>query len=267
MSLDPAPFSAVAQAYDAVFTDTAVGRLQRQIVWGFLEKIAAGPSSHVLEINCGTGEDAVWLAQRGCRVLATDAAAGMVAAARQKALLAGAQIETRVCAFADLARLPERNFDLILSNFGGLNCLPPEELVALGPVLAQKLRPGGRVVLVVMGRFCAWETLYFLLKGHWREAFRRARRGPLDARLDARTTVATWYYSPREMASLLGCAKRRGAVQAVGFWLPPSYLNPFFAKRPRLLRALSFLEKKCRGRLWAWGADHFLLAGETPGLP
>lgn len=253
MKPDSAPFSAIAEAYDDSFTATAVGRLQRRIVWHFLEKMEAGPSLRVLEINCGTGEDAVWLARRGCRVLATDAAPEMVEAARQKAVSAGVEIETRVCAFADLAALPEQDFDLVFSNFGGLNCVPPEELSALWVVLTEKIRPGGRIVAVVMGRFCWWETLYFLLKGRWREAFRRRSKGPVAARLDDQTTVDTWYFSPADFPE-------SAAVQAVGFWLPPSYLNPFFEKRPRLLRGLFWLERQCRGRFWALGADHFLVS-------
>lgn len=35
---DPAPFDAVAEAYDASFTDTAVGRLHRAAVWRHLDR-------------------------------------------------------------------------------------------------------------------------------------------------------------------------------------------------------------------------------------
>ena len=253
-------FSPVARTYDAAFTETLVGRMQRQIVWDFLDNLLAGRPLRVLEINCGTGEDALWLARRGCAVLATDASAEMVAVAREKALQAGLNIETRVCDFAGLAQLPEGDFDLVFSNFGGLNCIPPEELAALWPVLFGKLRPGGQVVAVLMGRFCWWETLYFLLKGRWRQAFRRWSGGPVTASLDGVSSVQTWY------------ASAASAAAPVGFWLPPSYLNPFFERRPRLLRCLYGLEQRCRGRWWALGADHFvaptsrsaLLREETP---
>lgn len=271
----PTAFDAIAQDYDAAFTNTAVGKLQRQLVWDFLERLRLTTQSSdeygkpkVLELNCGTGEDACWLARQGCSVLATDASAEMVAVAGEKARIGGLPIETRVCGFADLEALPEGDFDLVLSNFGGLNCLSPEGLSALGQAVFQKLRPGGRFVAVVMGRFCLWETLYFLLKGKLREAFRRRAKGPVAARLDERTVVATWYYSPVELLRLLGgnstsIGGHDGALRCpVGFWLPPSYLNPFFQNYPRLLRALYFLEKKCRGHRWAQGADHFLLSVE-----
>ncbi len=69
----------------------------------------------------------------------------------------------------------EPPFDLVFSNFGGLNCLSLQQLSALAPHIDTALKPGGYFVAVVMGRFCWWETLYFLLKGKWASAFRRSK--------------------------------------------------------------------------------------------
>lgn len=294
-------FSPVARTYDAAFTETLVGRMQRQIVWDALEALLQDRPLRVLEINCGTGEDACWLARRGCWVLATDASPAMVAVAQEKARQEGLPVETRVCDFSGLAQLAERDFDLVLSNFGGLNCIPPDELAALWPVLLDKLRPGGHLVAVLMGRFCWWESLYFLIKGQWRQAFRRWSGGPVTASLDGVSSVETWYaspaacsacsadlqvgepegsnhprlsakaridYQPGFLSSQSGKSRGTAALNsadlqvgatAVGFWLPPSYLNSFFERRPRLLSLLFWLEKRCRGSWWAWGADHFLI--------
>lgn len=282
-----APFDAIAEQYDAEFTATAVGRLQRAIVHDFLEKwraarAAEGRQLRVLELNCGTGEDAIWLARRGYRVLATDVSPEMVAVAREKARRAGLenQVEIRACAIQEIGKIAAEapRFDLVFSNFGGLNCLSPLDLAQFGTaVLPQILQPGGQFAAVVMGRFCCWETLYFLAKGQWRQAFRRLSRTPMAARLNAETSIETWYYAPRELTCTLQNSNPRTPspqtqnsklntqnpklplVEAVGFWLPPSYLDPFFRRFPRALRWLDFLEKRCRGRAWAHGADHFLL--------
>ena len=72
----PAPFDAVADDYDSSFTDTAVGRLHRATVWRHLDAVLE-PSSKILELGCGTGEDALRLARRGHRVLATDVSTAM----------------------------------------------------------------------------------------------------------------------------------------------------------------------------------------------
>ena len=61
------PFDREAASYDVDFTYTAVGKLQRKRVYHFLAKSLSEKPLQVLEINCGTGEDATWLASRGNR--------------------------------------------------------------------------------------------------------------------------------------------------------------------------------------------------------
>lgn len=260
-----AAFDAIAAEYDASFTDTAVGRAQRDRVWHFLaQALAARPNSKVLECNCGTGADALWLARQGCQVLATDVAPQMVAITQAKMQEAGLtnRIETAVCAMQDIAASPlvtrSAPFDLLLSNFGGLNCLSPDEIRQLNTDLRAVLASNAVLALVVMSRFSWWETLYFLLKGKPGTAFRRRNRGAIEARLDAQTSIPTWYYSPKELSALLPDFQVKKSYP-VGFWLPPSYLDPFFRQRPRWLQALKWLEKKSAAAWLAPAADHYLL--------
>ncbi|HBY98317.1 MAG TPA: class I SAM-dependent methyltransferase, partial [Chloroflexi bacterium] len=130
-----AAFDHAAASYDAAFTDTHLGRLLREAVWARLAQ-QFQPGMHILELNCGTGEDAIWLARRGLRVTATDNSPGMLAVARGKAGRAGVddRIEFRRL---DLGEIGEwrfevegerreredgpAGFDGVLSNFGGLN--------------------------------------------------------------------------------------------------------------------------------------------------
>jgi len=221
--------------------------------------------SKVLEINSGTGEDAIWLARQGWQVLATDVSPEMIEIARNKSAAqlsessaAEEHLQFQVCSFSVIGRFEGQKFDLVFSNFGGLNCASPEELKSLSLDLQKLIAPGGQFVAVVMSRFCWQETLYFLLKGKPREAFRRWSRKPVDARLDGKMTVPTWYYSPNEIRRyFLDFQVKR--VLPVGFWLPPSYLNPFFEKHPRLLQLLNFLEKKFAPTWLAPAADHFFI--------
>lgn len=259
-----AGFDGAAAGYDSHFTYSALGRLQRETVYRFMENKTA-PGAAVLELNCGTGEDALWLARQGCRVLATDVSAPMVDIAAAKVRAAG--LEQNIQASVFDMRLPGRDrpagspappYDLIWSNFGGLNCLSPDELRRLGTVLPALLRPGGCFLAVAMGRFCAWESLYFLLKGKFRTAFRRLRGGPISAALGAGARIDTWYYTPSELRACFPALTAR-SVQPVGIWAPPSYLDAWFARHPGLLGPLAFLENKSRGRLWAWAADHYLI--------
>ena len=61
-------------------------------------------------------------------------------------------------------------------NFGGLNNLSPADIGHLAHELSELIYPGGKVVLVVMGRFCLFETLYYLWKCNFKRAFRRLKR-------------------------------------------------------------------------------------------
>ena len=71
------PFDNFSETYDSQFTNSVTGREQRRIVREYLEK-RVSPGMDVLEMNCGTGEDAFFLAGLGCNVLATDASSGMI---------------------------------------------------------------------------------------------------------------------------------------------------------------------------------------------
>jgi len=117
-------FDDLAPDYDASFTSTPLGSVLRTLVWSRLDRALAG-ARYVLEIGCGTGEDAIRLAGRGVRVLAIDASPAMVRIATEKARSQGCsdRIEFRCLPMEDLdsLRAAER-FDGTLSNFGALNC-------------------------------------------------------------------------------------------------------------------------------------------------
>ena len=78
-----APFDAVADEYDARFTNSLIGRAQRESVWREMDRLFR-PGQRVLEINCGTGVDALHLAARGIQVVACDASPEMIAVARRR---------------------------------------------------------------------------------------------------------------------------------------------------------------------------------------
>src|ERR1051326_4126875 len=77
------PFDAVAESYDDTFTKSKIGRAQRSAVWRELEKIFFH-GDRVLEIGCGTGIDACFLANRGVSVLACDSSPRMVQTAEHR---------------------------------------------------------------------------------------------------------------------------------------------------------------------------------------
>ncbi len=80
MTSTPA-FDPTAHAYDAEFTDQLLGKWLREQVW--IHTPFTAPMT-MLELGCGTGEDARHFANMGISVLATDASGEMIAVAKQK---------------------------------------------------------------------------------------------------------------------------------------------------------------------------------------
>ncbi|MEL6525745.1 MAG: class I SAM-dependent methyltransferase, partial [Chloroflexota bacterium] len=114
-------FDALAVTYDSDFTSQPIGEILRARVHErLLTHFSVG--DHVLEMGCGTGEDALFLSQQGINVTATDASDEMLAVARAKT----AQTDTVKVQHLNLANLPPQHvssFDGAFSNFGALNCL------------------------------------------------------------------------------------------------------------------------------------------------
>jgi SAM-dependent methyltransferase len=254
-----AAFNEYASLYDAHFTHSKTGLAQRNRVHKLLAPLLKNVNT-VLELNCGTGQDAQWLAQQGCTVYATDGAESMVQTARTK----NAAQKNVFVSTADLRmpdQLPQQQTDLVFSNFGGLNCLSPNELRQLAPALSTRIVPNGKAVLVVMGRGCWWERFYFFLKRDARRT-RRSSKTAVKAIIEG-SEVNTWYYTPHEFAALFQPYFRMHSVAAVGLFIPPSYLDPFFARKSFLFSILAGLDRMFAHGSWcANAADHFLITLE-----
>lgn len=256
-------FDVSAPNYDAEFTTSAIGKMQRERVYFALQvnKLVKSKSK-ILEINCGTGEDAIWLANHGHSVLATDASEEMIRIAKQKASgFNKSDLQFQQAEFSDLnAKYGTQKFDLIFSNFGGLNCVNVTELTQLFSDFSKLLLPNGKLALVVMGRKCLWERNYFLLKGSSKNAFRRNSKQTVAAHLGAGTYVSTYYYSPKELLQLTDANFKQEELVPIGFFVPPSYLENFFAKNKGYLKVLYFLEKGIfKWKFLANYSDHYLL--------
>ena len=248
------PFDLLATEYDGQFTHSTLGTAMRRAVWRRMDaRFSAG--QRVLELACGTGEDAVYLGRRGVRVVATDASAAMVDAARRKVASARLEekVEVRQLFIEELDRLDGPRFDGALSNFGGLNCLT--DLAAVSRALAAQLESGAVALLCVMGPVVPWEWLWFLVRGEPGRAFRRLRPGGVPWR-----GLHIRYPSIADARRAFAPAFRLLRVGAVGALLPPSYAERWAADHPRLIAGL----ERCERWLEAvpplpWIADHYLL--------
>lgn len=244
----------MARDYDAEFTHGAIGSLMRQAVWQRLDtRFQAG--YRVLELNCGTGEDAVYLGCQGVRVLATDLSREMVEMARAKVARAGVESMVAVERL-DISRLHELNddgFDGVLSNFGGLNCIA--DLPEVGRALAERLRPGAYAILCVMGPIVPWEWFWFVGHRQPGPAFRRLRPGGVQWR-----GLTIRYPSIRALQRDFWPGFRMRRCSALGALLPPPYTESWVTQHPRLLAGLNRWERRLETWLpLPWLADHYVL--------
>ncbi|MEA3017626.1 MAG: hypothetical protein QOI38_2348 [Sphingomonadales bacterium] len=258
------PFDGMAADYDASFTASAIGRRMRAATWRRLDA-AFQPGEHVLELNCGTGEDAVHLGSRGVRVLATDVSPNMVAVARAKVERAGLAglVDVAEIAIEDLARHPPGDgaFDGVVSNFGGLNCVA--DLAGVARALAALVRPGGRALLCLMGRAVPWEWAWHLAHGQPGKALRRLRRGGAQWR---GLTIRYPAISAVRRTFAPHFAQRR--VAAIGALVPPSYAQSWADRYPGLLAALDRWERRAETLPpLPWLADHYLIEFERLTIP
>ena len=251
-------FSRKSLEYDEFGTDHPNLTRMRGRVYAHLDAFLP-PGARILELNAGTGTDAVYLARRGHRVLATDIAPGMLAVAKQKARDLGLEDRVAVqdCSFTDLDRLGGGPFDAVFSNFGGLNCLDDLQLVTRH--LPRLLVPGGLVTWVVMPPVCPWEWLA-LLKGKPGVAFRRLRRGGVMAHVSG-VRFRAHYFWPSQVTRALGPAFETLRLEGLSLFAPTADLKGVVQRHPRLYRALVWLDDRLTGLpLFRSCGDFFILS-------
>lgn len=257
--MPPQSFDSSAKTYDADFTNTTIGKIQRAQVWKYLFPLITSPKN-ILEINCGTGEDALRLSSLGHSVLATDVSWKMIETANEK--LQGEQSGVRFvqASFSSVKEtVAEEKFDLLFSNFGGLNCVDESELKMLSNDFASLLNESGKMFLVIMGSNCRWEQFYFMLKLNFQKAFRRKIKTGAETKI-GKSVFKTFYYSPAEIEKVFALHFEVKLVKPVGLFVPPSYLETFFKNKKWLMNSLTLLDNRLGSfSLFANQADHFAI--------
>ena len=253
-------FDVLAGTYDAGFVNSLIGQAQRSISYKWLRPVLSGKTGRqLLEINCGTGTDAIWMAQKGHYVTATDASPAMVDQAKRKSAITPLphQPAFQTCSFDSLqSTFQGRQFDGIVSNFAGLNCVSPAGMKILAQQLQELLRPGGYLAIVLFGKYCLWETMYFLLKAQPKLAFRRWTTKEVLVPLTAKVQQPVYYYSIKAFARLL-TPLQLIEKRPVGLCIPPSWMEGYMQQHPRFYHTLMQWEEKIGGASFATSlADH-----------
>jgi SAM-dependent methyltransferase len=229
----------------------------RNKVYAHVQRFIPG-GARVLELNAGTGTDAVELARRGYSIHATDVAHGMLARVHDKVRdfdLAG-RITVQACSFTELEMIEGAPYDAVFSDLGGLNCIPD-----LTPVIRQLphvLKPGGLVTWVLMPPVCLWEMAE-VFRGHPRLAFRRLSKKGTRAHLEG-LHFNVYYFTPGQVLDWFGPDYDCLAIEGLSVITPTAESKNFAKRFPRLYRTLAWLDDRlARQAPWRGWGDFFMI--------
>jgi len=234
-------FDSIAEQYDDIFTRSLIGRAQRDAVWEVLRKTYQD-GDRILELNCGTGEDALFLAGIGVSVLACDASEKMIAFARLRQTREAPQSAVRFEALPTerLGELKDVSpFDGAFSNFSGLNCVA--DLRRTARLLSALVKPGGRLLLCLSSRICLWETTWYLAQRDPKRAFRRWKGKTVAALGDIPVEVR--YPTMRGLRNLFSPFFCLSSWKGIGVSVPPSYLEHVARDHEVVLHRLQSLDR------------------------
>ncbi len=239
-------FDSFAASYDTTFGRSPTGRLFR---FRLAERVMSetAPGARILDIGCGTGEDAVWLAAQGYSVHGIDVSPKMIGTAKAKAVERGSTATFECRSVQSLAQEMAR-FQAVISNFGALNCVPA---VTWAGILPGLLTGSGSAFVVLMGR------------RPWPEGIRRgsgaADRGQIAEVRVGPSSVSVQYESVAAVKRSLASTATVSRVEALGCLVPGPGYDGFARRHPILIGVLAMAESVVREAPFFKGrGDHTL---------
>jgi len=256
--LSASAFTKQSVIFDDIYAANTIVTYKRDRVRAQVERYL-NKESRILELNAGTGEDAVYFASKGHNVHATDISEGMQHELRNKVSnkRLDKKVTTEICSFTDLNNLNNKGpYDLIFSNFAGLNCTDKLEDVLKS--FKTLLSNSGLVTLVILPPFCLWETL-LLFKGKFKTAFRRfsGKKGT-NAHVEG-VHFKCWYYKPSFVIDALNDYDVLD-LEGLCTIVPPSYIEHFAEKHAGIYKKLVSAENKLKNK-WPWKSigDYYII--------
>ncbi len=226
-------FDEIAPSYDAIFTESFTIRAQRRMVLRLARQIFRA-GDRILELNCGTGEDALFLARSGMSVVACDASEQMISVAVRRKSNEGPNLPIsllpvpteRIRSVGD-----HGGFDGVFSNFSGLNFV--RDLRQVAEDLAALTRAEAPLLLCFAPRFCLSEAIWSSVRLDFRNAFRRWSRHKIE-HVGSRE-IEVWYRSLGELRAQFAPLFRCCSIRAVGLCVPAYRLEAWARRHQRIL--------------------------------
>jgi ubiquinone/menaquinone biosynthesis C-methylase UbiE len=234
-------FSRQSLVFDEEDKTNPILQSMRNQVYAHVDRFIK-PNSRILELNAGTGIDALRLVTQGHSVHATDLSDGMISQLHHKIdkhRLSGV-LTCQQVSFERLDEIRETGFDYVFSNFGGLNC--SSDLAKVTRHLPRLLRPGAFATWVIMPPVCLWE-IAGLFKGNFANAFRRFRRNGVLAHIEG-YYFPTYYHSLDRITEAFGDSFELIACEGLASLTPPPHAQGFVRSYPRIYGFLKRIDRR-----------------------
>jgi ubiquinone/menaquinone biosynthesis C-methylase UbiE len=226
-------FSSIYEQYEKLSTENYIDIARRKTIRTQVD-LFLKPNDKILEINAGSGIDAVYFAQKGHQILATDISTGAENYINSKIKKLGLNnLKFQKASFTNLLDLGK--FNHIFSNYGGLNCIDNLDYVCKS--FEELLHPKGYVTLVIMPPFYPWE-LATVLKGN-KNAFRRFQKNGTIANVENHT-IKTFYYTPNQIKKSMGKNFKKIKTANIGTFYPSSHYSFFDRYKSTITKLIKF---------------------------
>lgn len=235
-------FSKQSEKYDQEDAANPILQIWRAQVYDHVDSFIK-PSSSILELNPGTGIDAVRFTKQGHKVHCIELSDGMVHEIKKKIELNNlkSSLTVQQLSYECLEEVTGK-YDYVFSNFGGLNC--SNNLTKITQHFHRLLKPGGIITWVIMPPICPWE-ISWIFKGHFKNGLRRFHKNGVMAHLEGQYFM-TYYYSLNDLKKVFGKSFTLLKCEGLGALSPPPSTNNFPIKHPKIYRALARLDKQLR---------------------
>lgn len=232
-------FSKIYEYYENLNKESIIDQTMRQQVYNHIEYFIK-PNNKILELNSGSGIDAIYFAKKGFSVLATDIADGSQKYIESKIKKFKIDnLKFKKYSFLDLNKLKNKHFDYVFSNFGGLNCT--NELDKVVKSLNLILKKDAIVTFVIMGKYYPWDWIY-ILKGKFKRAFIRQKKNGTIANVEGES-IKTYYHTPKKIKSLFKKDYDFLHCENLGVFYP-SVNHTSITKYKKMIKKLILLETK-----------------------
>jgi len=213
-----------------------------------LERATFRPGERLVELGCGTGDEAIELASHGCDVVGIDPSAEMIRVAREKAASRTLRGRLRFHvgyardAAAVLSREDNPHFD---GGFSSFALSYEEDLEKVRAGLVEHIKPGGVFLAAVMNRLSGIEWTIAMASLHPSLSGRRLARATRHKVGNVQTTV--YCRSPRQLSHAFSPGFTLERIRGLPVVLPPHYANRPLRRWPTLLEALSRIDARVGG--------------------